>query len=123
MTSTPDWIWGPTGGGTYEIDGFEEGLEYQSGPVPFDQLPDPGIFHIDATVMPMDSRLARRGVKGVLQQVTPTGDIKADVHLRRGLFGWFAKRWLRDHPLQLTASIYRPEWGEWRDVTGKVEIH
>ena len=125
---TPDWEWTPSGAipweghGTYSIDGFDEGVEYHSGPVPFDQLPNPGVFHIGGTWLPMDSKLARRGVKGVLQQVTPAGEVKAIVHIRRGPFGWFTRRWLRDHPLQYTGEMYRPEWGEWRDMTGKVEI-
>ena len=123
MTPTPDWIWrSPLDGGTYATPlnwAWEppEGTIYEVG-----NDTDPGIFHIDATVMPMDSKLARRGVKGVLQQVTPTGDIKAVIHLRRGLFGWFARRWINDHPLQYSGEMFRPEWGEWRNVIGKVEV-
>jgi hypothetical protein len=123
MSLTPDWIWrSPEKGGTYETPDWTweppagSIWEVNQGAV------TPGIFHIGATVMPMDSRLARRGVKGVLQQVTPAGDIKAIVHLRRGLFGWYARRWMRKHPLQYSGEMYRPEWGEWRDVTGKVEV-
>ena len=109
--ATPvDWTWEPPEGTIYEVGNEADGPT------------DPGMFYIGATVMPMDSKLARRGVKGVLQQVTPAGDIKAIVHLRRGLFGWFARRWLNNHPLQYTGEMYRPEWGDWRIVTGKVEV-
>lgn len=127
MNAEPDWRWNSADGGTYEASGMIDGEWVTTGPIPYDQPLDyndhnPGVFYVGAAVMPIRSRLARWSVKGVLQQVTPEGNVTAQVHLRRGLFGWPARRWIRKHPLQMNVEMYRPEWGEWRNQTGTVKV-
>lgn len=118
--TTPDWVY--NGGGTYQIDGSDEGVEFHSGPVPYDHLPNPGMFYVGAAVLPMDSRWARFGIRGVHQLITDDGRVIAEIKLRRGPLGRVARRWINKHPLQLTVDIYRPEWGEWRTEIGTVRL-
>ena len=82
---------------------------------------DVGVF-VGSAVLPITSKSARYGVRDVLSVVTPDGEIAVTIRLRRGLAGWWTRRWIRAHPPRLTVTVYRPEWGEWRKQDGIVRI-
>lgn len=119
--SESDWIYQNTGGGTFSTPWGEFAYDAPMSEI-YGDIPNPGGFLVADAALPVHNWWARHGVKGTLQQVTPEGDLSAVIQLRKGPAGWWMRRWLRTHPLQLTAQMYRPEWGEWREQTGTVQI-
>lgn len=111
--SEPDWIY----------DGSDAEWSPVSNAEVFEPtFHDPGMFYVGSVILPIESRVARLGVKGVLQQVTDAGEVIVTVQVHRGLRGWPARRWIKRHPLQLTIEIFRPEWNEWRTEIGTVRL-
>ena len=62
----------------------------------------------------------QRGVN--ITKVVHTDDLTIDINLRvrRGPFGWPARRWLRDNQIEWSANLYRGD--EWEHERGTVLV-
>lgn len=81
----------------------------------------PGTDHYGVDAFPVDSKTARRGIILVRTSVDADGPT-ATIHTTRNPSGWYARRWLRRHPIQYTVRFLRAEWDDWQTITVPVEV-